>query len=238
MMNVFLFSDWNQLSGLKSADYPNLRLQVTQFNSTDLIGTKIDVFDTTNCVPYFSGFVRVVESHRFNPLAVFEIEDMVKRINSYGFNIAITDPIDLQPEVVTMLKGLYTLGYNYITLQYSRSTATEDKALYQMDIDDDKLDLQTDNWHPLPAKVYSNKYIVVSKHLSDVRRKPAIWLRQPTNKDIYVVSQAPDFNWENFKWVKPTTVYSIELLINPTEGSKNPIMDAVVEDTTNTSDGG
>lgn len=230
MVNIFLFSNWNQLSGLRSTDYPNLRLQVTQFKSEDLIGTKIDIFDTENNIPYFSGFVRVVESHRFNPLAVFEVDDMIKRINAYGFNIAITDPIDLQPEVVTMLKGLYALGYNYLTLEYSKATKTEDKALYQTDIDSDKTDFQTYNWEPLPTVVFSNKYLAVTKTLSDVRRKPKIWLRQPTNKDIYVISEAPGFNWENFKWVKPTEVYSIEKLINPSDDSKNPISDAIIKD--------
>lgn len=229
MINIFEFSNWNQLSGLKSKEFPNLVIYVTQYNTKFLTGTKIDISDTETDAVYFSGFIRLITTTRFNSLAVFEIDDMIKRINSYGFNIRIKDPIDLQPNVVTTLKGLYELGYNYITLQYSKETSTEDKSIYQSDIDDIKPYLFADNRLPLPTKVYSNKYIIASKNLSDTRQKPRHGLLQSVNKDIYMVSGAPEFSWEDYRWVKPTRVYSIELLVNPKGDSKNPISDAIVE---------
>lgn len=229
MTHIFEFSDWNQLAGLRSKDYPNLILIVVQFNSKDLVGTRIGILDNETGLTYFEGFVRLITTDRFNPLAVFEIDAMIKRINSYGFNIALKDPISLHPNVIVVLKGLYELGYNYITLQYERTTTTDDKSLYQSDIDVNKYDLYTDNWLPLPTKVISNKYIVASKNLSDTRQKPKKGLLQSLNRDIYIVSGAPEFSWEDYRWVKPTKVYSIELLINPKGTSKNPILDAIIE---------
>ena len=81
MINVFEFSDWNQLAGLRSSDYPYLKITVDQFNTSSLIGTKINIVDTANNIIYFSGFVRVITSDHFNPMAVFEVTEIIKRIN-------------------------------------------------------------------------------------------------------------------------------------------------------------
>ena len=229
MISIFRFSNWNQLSGLKSIIYPNLQINVVQFNSEDLEGTKIDIVDTTNNILYFTGFVRINQSTRFDPLAVFEINDIIKRINAYGFNIDIEEPTTLQPNVVTMLKGLYALGYNYITMQYTRETDTDVKSLYQSNIDAKNINFWTEHYLPPPYKVFSNKYIVATKNLGDVPNINKLHDEQPLKNDIYVVSEAPEFTWEDFKWVQPTRVYSIELLINPKETFDNPISDAIVD---------
>ena len=229
MINVFKFSNWNQLSGLRSLDYPFLRIDVVQFNSDDIVGNKIDIIDTDNNIIYFSGFVRVNSSARFDPLAVFEIDEIIKRINAYGFNIDIEEPTTLQPNVITMLKGLHALGYNYITMQYTRSTKTEDKAIYQTDIDSNVYNKWIERYLPPPFIAFSNKYIVATKNLSDFRPRLYPDSLEPKKEDIFVVSAAPDFNWEDFKWVQPTRVYSIELLINPETTEDNAISDAIVD---------
>ena len=230
MINIFKFSNWNQLSGLKSVLYPNLQINVNQFNSEHLEGTKIDIIDLDNGILYFTGFVRVNRSDRFDPLAVFEVDDMIKRINAYGFDIAIIEPTTLPPNVITMLTGLRALGYNYLTLQYSHNTAEGTvRSLYQSDIDDKA---NRTPWpHPLyhPFTVFSNKYIVVTKNLNDVRRIYNTKKIQPITENMYIVSEAPDFSWEDFKWVEPTRVYSLDLLINPDATSDTPISDAIVD---------
>lgn len=213
MNNIYKFSNWNQLSGLKSIEYPSLIIKVTQFNSEELIGTKIDILNTDNELTYFSAFIRVQYSTVFNPLAVFEVDDIIKRINAYGFNIAIIEPTILPPNVIAQLRGLYELGYNYLTLEYVRTTKTDTKYLYQSDIDDD-VDEHSDGTYKTPYVAYSNKYLVVTKGLNDYPNKNRLDLISPYSNTIYVISNAPNFNWEDFKWVEPTKVYSIEKLLD------------------------
>lgn len=213
MNNIYRFSNWNQLSGLKSIEYPSLIIKVTQFNSEELIGTKIDILNTDNELTYFSAFIRVQYSTVFNPLAVFEVDDIVKRINAYGFNIAIIEPTILPPNVIAQLRGLYELGYNYLTLEYVRTTKTDTKYLYQSDIDDG-VDEHSDGTYKTPYVAYSNKYLVVTKGLNDYPNKNRLDLISPYSNTIYVISNAPNFNWEDFKWVEPTKVYSIEKLLD------------------------
>ena len=229
MINAFKFSNWNQLAGLKSSVYPNLQIHVTQFNSEELIGTKIDIVDTRNQLVYFSAFNRVVQSSVFDPLAVYEVPDIIKRINAYGFNISITDPITLPPNVITMLEGLLALGYNYLTLQYIRDTKTSEKTLYQTDLDSDSMKDWEEHYLPPPYKVFSNKYIVVTKDLGDVTKNRIRHRTQPVKDTyMYIISQSPDFNWEDFKWVQPTRVYSIELLVHPKENSISFLEDSII----------
>ena len=213
MNNIYKFSNWNQLSGLKSIEYPSLIIKVTQFNSEELIGTKIDILNTDNELTYFSAFIRVQYSTVFNPLAVFEVDDIIKRINAYGFNIAIIEPTILPPNVIAQLRGLYELGYNYLTLEYVRTTKTDTKYLYQSDIDDD-VNEYSDGTYKTPYVAYSNKYLVVTKGLNDYPNKNRLDLISPYSNTIYVISNAPNFNWEDFKWVEPTKVYSIEKLLD------------------------
>lgn len=213
MNDIYKFSNWNQLSGLKSIEYPSLIIKVTQFNSEELIGTKIDILNTDNELTYFSAFIRVQYSTVFNPLAVFEVDDIIKRINAYGFNIAIIEPTILPPNVIAQLRGLYELGYNYLTLEYVRTTKTDTKYLYQSDIDDD-VDEHSDGTYKTPYVAYSNKYLVVTKGLNDYPNKNRLDLISPYSNTIYVISNAPNFNWEDFKWVEPTKVYSIEKLLD------------------------
>ena len=222
MINVFEFSNWNQLAGLKSTEYPNLKITVEQFNSENLIGTKINIIDIRNDLIMFSGFVRVIQSAVFNPMAVFEVDEIIKRINSYGFNIAIIEPTTLPPNVITILKGIQDLGYNFLTLQYEKIYATDSKSVYEYHIDEafrpkeypkiPETELKTS-----PYSIIRNKYLIASKYLKDIPsyNKPVDVNYQPNSLNTYVVSKAPEFNWEDFKWVKPNTIYAIsEVLEN------------------------
>ena len=224
MISVFEFSNWNQLAGLRSKDYPYLKLTVDQYNTTALIGTKINIVDTSNNQIYFSGFVRVIQSDYFNPMAVFEVDEIIKRINSYGFNISFIEPITLPPNVVVMLKGLKKLGYNYITMQYDKVYSTESKSVYEYAIDnqyrpDIYPKLPEEELKESPYKIVRNKYLVASKYLKDLPVRSLDNKNQPNSTSTYVVSYSPDFNWEDYKWVKPNIVYSIEeILTNAAEG--------------------
>ena len=222
MIEVFEFSNWNQLAGLKSATYPNLKITVDQFNSDNLIGTKINIVDTRNNLTYFSGFIRVIKSTIFDSLAVFEVDEIIKRINSYGFNIAIIDPLRVPPNVITVLKGLLGLGYNFLTLQYIKTYTTESDSVYEYAVDEKYkpeyiYSVPEDELRKSPYMLVSNKYLVASKYLGDVPNPNSNIPNQPKNDRLYVVSQSPDFNWEDYKWVKPTVVYSISEVIEHSE---------------------
>ena len=224
MINVFKFSNWNQLAGLKSTEYPFLSITVDQFNSEDLIGTKINIVDTDNNIIYFSGFIRVMQSERFNPMAVFEVDEIIKRINSYGFNIAIIEPTTLPPNVIITLKGLQALGYNFITIQYEFIYATDSKSVYEYVVDNQYRPpifpkLPEDELCYSPYTIERNKYLVASKYLKDLPNATINNKNQPNNLNTYVISKSPEFNWEDYKWVKPNTVYSIEeVLANYVQG--------------------
>lgn len=215
MINVFEFSNWNQLAGLKSVNYPYLKITVDQFNNDDIIGTKINIVDTSNNIPYFSGFVRVIKSTRFNPMAVFEVDEIIKRINSYGFNITFIEPTTLPPNTITILEGLLTLGYNFLSLQYEKIYATDSKMTYEYAIDNQ---YRPESWPKLPEDelkespyvIIRNKHLVASKYLKDLPDDNIYVNEQPNNLNTYVVSKSPEFNWEDFKWVKPNTVYPIQ----------------------------
>jgi len=226
MLSVFEFSNWNQIAGLRSKDYPYLKLTVDQFESSSLIGTKINIIDTSNNLTYFSGFIRVVESAVFNPMAVFEVDEIIKRINSYGFNIVFVEPTTLPPEVITILKGLQELGYNFLSLQYQKTYATNNKEVYEYVIDNKYKPSEYPNipeteLKTSPYAVVRNKFLIASKYLKDMPNFNQTYdnIYQPNNLSTYVVSKSPEFNWEDFKWVKPNTIYSIsEVLENYTGG--------------------
>lgn len=201
--NIFKFSTWNQLSGLRSSMYNNLILKVTQYNSEDLIGTKISIQDTDTNSIYFTGFIRLIQSNKFNIDAVYTVDEMINKINSYGFNISIVDKIKLPPNVITILQGLKTMGYNYIILDYSNSV--------------DSNILVEHGYIPQPRAVYSNKWVVATKNLNYVPTTYTVIdaMQFTTRHDMCVVSATPDFSWEDFKWMKPTVAYPIsEILEN------------------------
>lgn len=183
MQHIFEFSNWNQLSGLKSFDYPNLEIRVTQYNSKDLTGTEISIVDIRTDAVYFAGFIRIVESTLLNPDSCFLKDDLIEKINSYGFNISHIERIELPPNTITILNGLQELGYDYITIEY---------------LTEDNRDLLNED----STRKKMSKHIVATRDLLSY-------------SDFAVVSNAPNFNWEDFRWMEPNTPYSISLLLNP-----------------------
>ena len=152
-------------------------------------------------------------------MAVFEVYEMIKRINAYGFNISFIEPTTLPPNVVVMLKGLQELGYNYITMQYDKIYSTESKSVYEYAIDnqfrpDTYLKLPEEELKESPYKLVRNKYLVASKYLKDLPVTSLDNKNQPNSTSTYIVSYSPEFNWEDYKWVKPNVVYSIEEVLH------------------------
>ena len=115
--NQFEFNDWTQLVRATSTTYPNLRISIIEYNSNDIVGTKITIYDITNNDTYFTGFVRIVKSTSI-PEDCCLSDYMIDIINSYGFNVKHLPAIKLQPNVLDTIKGLYSLGYRYLHFDY------------------------------------------------------------------------------------------------------------------------
>lgn len=118
-MNTILeISNWNQLVKARSEGYDNLRIVVSQYNSEELIGTKISIVDYNTNDIYFSAFVTDIESSVIPTTAKMSNEDMISIVNKFGFNVRISEPIVLSDNVVTILKGMYAMGYRYVYRDY------------------------------------------------------------------------------------------------------------------------
>lgn len=135
MSNKLEISNWNQLVSAKS-DYPNLRIVVKQFNGDDLTGTQILIVDYNNNNVYFSGFVKNIHSTLIPIESVIDNDDMIDIINNFGFNVALSEPIVLANEVVTILKGYYAQGYRYVYRDYPRCHSKHKTCIYVSDIID------------------------------------------------------------------------------------------------------
>ena len=72
------------------------------------------------------------------------------------------------------------------------------------------LKLPEDELKESPYVIIRNKHLVASKYLKDLPDDNIYVDEQPNNLNTYVVSKSPEFNWEDFKWVKPNTVYPIQ----------------------------
>lgn len=179
MKTIFEFSDWNQLTKARASDYPCLRIRVNQYISESLYGTNIEIYDVDNQDVYYSGFVRIINSTVIPDGSSILPEDMVKVINSYGFSVSLIEPLVLPPNVITILRGLYTQGYNYISVEYQ-----------------------------------------LNNELQKVRKIVATYGLEK-NTLYTIVSDSPEYNREDFTWVKLGTSYSIRLLIG--EGWSNEI---------------
>lgn len=174
---IFEFSNWTQLVGVISESYPDIRIRVNSYFSESIRGTKIEIYDVNNNDIYYTGFVSLINSTVIPNTASLMPNTMVDVINSYGFPIKLIEPTVLPPHVITILKGLYMQGYNYISLQYKELT-------------------------PWPI----TRVILATQGLH-------------ANSDYVIISDAPEYNKEDFTWVKPNTSYSIALLIQLSEGS-------------------
>lgn len=117
MSNILEINNWNQLTSAR-ADNINLRIYVTQYNSEELIGTKIQIIDYLTNDIYLTLFSKIDASTIIPSEASLEPEEVVRIINLYGFNIRISYPIVLAEKVVSILQGLYDSGYRYVYKDY------------------------------------------------------------------------------------------------------------------------
>ena len=118
MSNILAINNWDQLVRAKSESYDNLRIVVTQYNSDKLKGTKISIVDYNTNDVYFTAFSINTEGTLIPQTAKLDTKTMIDCINSYGFNVAISEPEMLTQNVITILQGLYASGYRYIYKDY------------------------------------------------------------------------------------------------------------------------
>lgn len=118
MSTLLEISNWNQLVKARSEGYDNLRIVVSEYNSNELIGTKISVVDYNTNDVYFSTLVTDLSSSIVPITAPMLNSEVLQVLNNYGFNVRFSEPIKLSDNVVTILKGLYAGGYRYVYRDY------------------------------------------------------------------------------------------------------------------------
>lgn len=135
MSNILEISNWDQLVKARSS-YDNLRIFVKHYNGEDITGTQILITDYNNNNVYFSGFVTDLNSTLIPTTATIDNDYMIEIINSFGFNVAYSQPTVLADEVITILKGYYEQGYRYVYKDYPRFCNSPPYAIYVSDIID------------------------------------------------------------------------------------------------------
>ena len=118
MANVLEISNWYQLTRATS-DNENLRIYVTQANGELLQGIKISVVDYNTNFVYFCAFADVIESSIIPESGKMTNDAMLEMLNSFGFHVKYSEPTKLSENVITILNGLYALGYQYIYKYYT-----------------------------------------------------------------------------------------------------------------------
>lgn len=170
MSNILEISNWNQLVRAES-DYSNLKIYVKQWNGSDIIGTQIIIADYNNDNVYFSGFVTDLESTLIPTTCTISNDDMITIINNFGFHVAISEPIVLAEEVVTILRGYLAQGYNYVYKDYPRCKFAPPYAIFVSElVDKDRRkdlaisempDYKADMWDwCIPFKTYPIEILV------------------------------------------------------------------------------
>ena len=117
MSNILEINNWDQLVRARS-DFDNLRIKVSHYKNDDLEGTKISIIDYNTNEVYLTIFPNILHSTVIPKTASFETQKVVNIINSYGFNVRLSQPEVLPENVVTILKGLYEAGYRYVYRDY------------------------------------------------------------------------------------------------------------------------
>lgn len=132
MGTILEINNWEQLTRARST-YPNLRIAVDRYNSQELVGTKITILDMGTKEIYTTMFAVVEQSERF-PLDVsFTDQQIVDKVNSFGFNVALSQPTALAQNVITILQGLYEGGYRYIYKDYPKGPGKMEYAIIASD---------------------------------------------------------------------------------------------------------
>lgn len=124
--------NWNQLLRAR-ADNPNLRIYVQPYNDTDstgaqgtFIATKIMIVDYNTNDIYFTVFAEILQtSESMIPVSASPDADrVIDMINSYGFNVRLSEPTPITDRVLTILRGLYASGYLYVYRDYIKTRTT------------------------------------------------------------------------------------------------------------------
>jgi hypothetical protein len=121
MSTILEINNWNQLVSAK-ADNKDLRILVTNYNSEELVATKIQIVSYKTNDVFLTLFVDYESSTILPPEVLLPEDSIVDLINSYGFNIRISQPEVLNPNVVSILQGLYDAGYRYVYRDYISNT--------------------------------------------------------------------------------------------------------------------
>ena len=117
MADILEISNWDQLVDAKS-DFTNLKIKVRNYNNDKLVGTQIIIADYNTNAIYFSAFATILQSTVIPTSAKLTNEEMIAAINSFGFNVRISEPYILAPDVVEILQGLLSAGYQYVYRDY------------------------------------------------------------------------------------------------------------------------
>lgn len=129
MPTLLEISRWEQLVRAKST-YENLRIYVENVSSDLLTGTKISIVDYNTNFVYFCGFVDILGSTIIPDSGKLSDDAMLDIINSFGFNVRYAQPEVLTQDVISVLEGLDSLGYQYVyryyDLRYPKEVARKD----------------------------------------------------------------------------------------------------------------
>lgn len=117
MNNILEINNWDQLVRAKSS-CENLRILVSHYKNDDLEGTKITIVDYNTNEIYLTLFANIIHSSVIPEQSSMETQQIVDIINSYGFNIRISQPEVVTDNVLTILRGYYESGYRYVYRDY------------------------------------------------------------------------------------------------------------------------
>ena len=124
--------NWDQLLRAR-ADNPNLRIYVQHYNDPDstgaqdtFIATKIMIVDYNTNDVYFTVFAEILQTSesRIPVSASPDADRILEMINSYGFNVRLSEPTPVTDRVLTILRGLYAAGYRYVYRDYIQTKET------------------------------------------------------------------------------------------------------------------
>jgi hypothetical protein len=146
MDTILEINNWDQLVRARS-ECSNLRIKVSHYKDSTLTGTKISIIDYNTNEIYLVIFANVLEASVIPTTASLQTQQIVDIINSYGFNIRISEPEVVPENVLTILRGCYESGYRYVYRDYK-------------------------NWHCLGKQVQSKIY--VSQMITLRRDDPSI----------------------------------------------------------------
>ena len=182
--NILEINSWDQVIRARSANYPNLRCNIVNYNGDSLTGKKLIIYDTNTNDVYFSTFVYINNSTIVPDTCAMEQADVINVLGKYGFYIVPTTPYYLNEKVLTILKGLDARGFLYVYAMYKN--------------------------RDMGGKSYTDKkrFIVASEHIYYPKE-----LNDFILKDIEVISDSPQFVMDDFDWVLPNRSYHISEII-------------------------